>query len=155
MATVTSLYICIIYISKHISITLIHYHLIFLLYVTLFLLHVLYLWHILYLYFFCIPISSTLHIPILIMSLVYVFFICRFYDLLHSSLSYLYYCILSYYRCSSCTFHILLSCTIPILHIHLYVLILSILYFVLLYTFITFLVFIYLFSYQFILYYLF
>ena len=89
------------------------------------------------------------------MSLVYVFFIFRFYELLHSSLSYLYYCILSYYRCSSCTFHILLSCTIPIFHIHLYVLILSILYFVLLYTFITFLVFIYLFSYQFILYYLF
>ena len=72
------------------------------------------------------------------MSLVYVFFIFRFYDLLHSSLSYLYYCILSYYRCSSCTFHILLSCTILILHIHLYVLILSILYFVLLYTFHTF-----------------
>ena len=72
------------------------------------------------------------------MSLVYVFFIFRFYDLLHSSLSYLYYCILSYYRCSSCTFHILLSCTIPILHIHLYVPILSILYFVLLYTFYTF-----------------
>ena len=89
------------------------------------------------------------------MSLVYVFFIFRFYDLLHSSLSYLYYCILSYYMCSSCTFHILLSCTIPILHIHLYVLILSILYFVLLYTFCTFLMLIYLFSYQVVRYFLF
>ena len=144
-----------LYISKHISITLISYHLIFILHVKLFLLHVLCLWHILYLYFFCIPISSTLHIPILIMSLVYVFFIFLFYDLLHSSLSYLYYRILSCYMRSSCTFHILLSCTIPILHIHLYILILSILFFVLLYTFYTFLVFIYLISYQVILYFLF
>ena len=127
-----------LYISKHISITLIPYHLIFLLHVKIFLLHVLYLWHILYLYFFCIPISSTLHIPILIMSLVYVFFIFRFYDLLHSSLSYLYYRILSCYMRSFCTFHIMLSCTIHILHIHLYILILSIIYFVLLYTFYTF-----------------
>ena len=71
--------------SIHISITSIPYHLIFLLHVNLFLLHVLCLWHILYLYFFCIPISSTLHIPILIMSLVYVFFIFRFY---------VFYCIL-------------------------------------------------------------
>ena len=47
------------------------------------------------------------------MSLVYVFFIFRFYNLLHSSLSYLYYRILSCYRRSSCTFHILLSYTIP------------------------------------------
>ena len=73
----------------------------------------------------------------------------------HSSLSYLYYRIRSCYMLSSCTFHILLSCTIHILHIHLYVHILSIIYFVLSYTFITFLVFIYLFSYQFILYFLF
>ena len=72
-----------------------------------------------------------------IMSLVYVFFIFRFYVLLHSSLSYLYYRILSCYMRPSCTFHILLSCTIHILHIHLYVLILSIIYFVLLYTFCT------------------
>ena len=84
---------------------------------------------------FCIPISSTLHIPILIMSLVYVFFIFRFYDLLHSSLSYLYYRILSCYMRSFCTFHILLSYTIHILHIHLYILIISIIYFVFLYTF--------------------
>ena len=124
-----------LYISKHISITLIPYHLIFLLHVKLFLLHVLCLWHILYLYFFYIPISSTLHIPILIMSLVYVFFIFRFYDLLHSSLSYLYYRRLSCYMRSFCTFHILLSYTIHILHIHFYILILSIIYFELLYTF--------------------
>ena len=69
------------------------------------------------------------------MSLVYIFFIFQFYDLLHSSLSYLYSRILSCYMRSSCTFHILLSCTIHILHIHLYVLILSIIYFVLSYTF--------------------
>ena len=43
----------------------------------------------------------------------------------HSSFSYLYYRILSYYMLLSCTFHILSSCIIPILHIHLYVLILS------------------------------
>ena len=43
MATVTSLYIYIIYIS----ITLIPYHLIFLLHVNLFLSHVLCLWHLL------------------------------------------------------------------------------------------------------------
>ena len=69
------------------------------------------------------------------MSLVYIFFIFRFYDLLHSSLSYLYSRILSCYMRSSCTFHVLLSCTIHILHIHLYVLILSIIYFMLSYTF--------------------
>ena len=63
----------------------------------------------------------------------------------HSSLSYLYYRIRSCYMFPSCTFHILLSCTIHKLHIHLYVHILSIIYFVLSYTFITFLVFIYLF----------
>ena len=126
------------HISIHISTTSIPYHFIFLLHVKLFLLHVLCIWHILYLYFFCIPISSTLPIPILIMSLVYVFFIFRFYDLLNSSLSYLYYHILSDYMRSFCTFHILLSCTIHILHIHLYILILSIIYFVLLYTFYTF-----------------
>ena len=94
------------HISIHISITLIPYHLIFLLHVNLFLLHVLCLWHILYLYFFCIHISilyiflylSCVHLSRLsyifsmflfffrlhIMSLVYVFFIFRFYDLLHS-----------------------------------------------------------------------
>ena len=43
----------------------------------------------------------------------------------HSSFSYLYYLILSCYMFSSCTFHILSSCAIDILHIHLYVLILS------------------------------
>ena len=43
----------------------------------------------------------------------------------HSSFSYLYYRILSYYKLLSCTFHILPSYTIHILHIHLYVLILS------------------------------
>ena len=43
----------------------------------------------------------------------------------HSSFSYLYYRILSYYMLLSCTFHIPSSCTIHILHIHLYVLILS------------------------------
>ena len=43
----------------------------------------------------------------------------------HSSFSYLYYHILSYYMLLSCTFHILSSCIIHILHIHLYVLILS------------------------------
>ena len=43
----------------------------------------------------------------------------------HSSFSYLYYRIHSYYMLLSCTFHILSSCTIHILHIHLYVLILS------------------------------
>ena len=86
-----------LYISKHISITLIPYHLIFLLHVNLFLLPVLCHWHILYLYFLCIPISilyiflylSCVHLSRLsyvfsmflfifrlhIMSLVYVFFI--------------------------------------------------------------------------------
>ena len=78
MATVTSLYICIIYISIHISITLIPYHLIFLLHINLFLLHVLCLWHLLYLYFFCIPISSTLHIPILILCSSFTLVICLF-----------------------------------------------------------------------------
>ena len=43
----------------------------------------------------------------------------------HSSYSYLYYRILSCYMLSSCTFHILSSWTSRILHIHLYVLILS------------------------------
>ena len=43
----------------------------------------------------------------------------------YSSYSYLYYRILSCYMLSSCTFHILSSYTIRILHIHLYVLILS------------------------------
>ena len=60
-----------------------------------------------------------------------------------SSFGSMIYCILHFHTLLSYTF--LLSCTIPILHIHLYVLILSILYFVLLYTFCTFLVFIYLF----------
>ena len=78
MATVTSLYICIIYISIHISITLIPYHLIFLLHVNLFLSHVLCLWHLLYLYVLCIPISSTLHIPILILCSSFTLVICLF-----------------------------------------------------------------------------
>ena len=43
----------------------------------------------------------------------------------HSSFSYLYYRILSYYMLLFCTFHILSSYTIHILHIHLCVLILS------------------------------
>ena len=43
----------------------------------------------------------------------------------YSSFSYLYYHILSYYMFLSCTFHMLSSCNIHILHIHLYVLILS------------------------------
>ena len=46
-----------------------------------------------------------------------IFFYYMFYDLLHSSLSYLYYCILSYYMCSSYTFHILLSCY-PVLFLY-------------------------------------
>ena len=41
------------------------------------------------------------------------------------SFSYLYYHILSYYMLLSCTFHMVSSCAIHILHIHLYVLILS------------------------------
>ena len=106
---------------------------------SVFLFRVLYI----FLYLSCVHLSRLLYVFSMFLffvklhslSLVYVFFIFRFYDLLHSSLSYLYYCILSYYMCSSCTFHILLSCTIPILHIHLYVLILSIIYFVLSYTF--------------------
>ena len=67
-----------LYISKHISITLIPYHLIFLLHVKLFLLHVLCLWHIplsilfLYSYFY------TLHIPILIMCSSFTLVICLF-----------------------------------------------------------------------------
>ena len=126
---------------------------------SIFLFRVLYI----FLYLSCVHLSRLsyvfsmflLFVRLHSMSLVYVFFIFRFYNLLHSSLSYLYYRILSCYMRSSCTFHILLSYTIPIIHIHLYVLILSILYFVLLYTFCTFLVFIYLFSYQVILYFLF
>ena len=114
-----------LYISKHISITLIPYHLIFLLHVNLFLLLVPCLWHILYLYFFCIPISilyiflylSCVHLSRLsyvfsmflfffrlyIMSLVYVFFIFRFYDLLHSMYYYIYFT----YICTFLIYHIL------------------------------------------------
>ena len=81
-----------------------------------------------FLYLSCVHLSRLLYVFSMFlffvrlhsMSLVYVFFIFRFYDLLHSSLSYLYYRILSCYMRSSCTFHILLSCTIPILHIHLF-----------------------------------
>ena len=114
------------HISIHISITLIPYHLIFLLHVNLFLLHVLCLWHIPYLYFFCIPISilytflylSCVHPSRLsyvffsmflfffrlhIMSLVYVFFIFRFYDLLHSMYYYIYFT----YFCTFLFYHIL------------------------------------------------
>ena len=65
-------------ISIHISITLILYHLIFLLHVNLFLLHVLCLWHILYLYFFLYSYFYTLHIPILIMCSSFMLVICLF-----------------------------------------------------------------------------
>ena len=150
-----------LYISKHISITLIPYHLIFLLHVNLFFSYMFYVFGISFIYTFfvflfrvlyiflylsCVHLSRLLYVfsmflffvRLYSMSLVYVFFIFRFYDLLHYALSYLYYRILSCYMRSSCIFHILLSCTIPILHIHLYILILSILFFVLLYTFCTF-----------------
>ena len=106
MATATSLYICISYIytyfynfnslSSYIPIAC-----------QSFSVHILCLWHILYLYFLCIPIFilyiflylSCVHLfpgchvffsmflfffRLHIMSLVYVFFIFQFYDLLHS-----------------------------------------------------------------------
>ena len=99
---------------------------------SVFLFRVLYI----FLYLSCVHLSCLLYVFSMFlffvrlhsMSLVYVFFIFRFYDLLHYSLSYLYYRILSCYMRSSCTFHILLSCTIPILHIHLYFCILSVLF---------------------------
>ena len=109
-----------------------------------------------YIFLYDLVLSYTLHLCFHILRFMY----CSFHILFScytfpSSLSYLYYRILSCYMCSSCIFHILLSCTIHILLIHLHVLILSIIYFVLLYTFCTFLVFIYLFLYQVILYFLF
>ena len=69
-----------------------------------------------------------LHISFLILYLYHVSFhvvATRPCYTFHSSFSYLYYCILSYYMLLSYTFHILSSCTIHILHIHLYILILS------------------------------
>ena len=69
-----------------------------------------------------------LHISFLILYLYHVSFhvvATRPCYTFHSSFSYLYYRILSYYMLLSCTVHILSSCTIHILHIHLYVLILS------------------------------
>ena len=75
-----------------------------------------------------ITLCVLLHISFLIMYLYHVSFhvvATRPCYTFHSSFSYLYYCILSYYMLLSCTFHILSSYTIHILHIHLYVLILS------------------------------
>ena len=126
MATVTSLYICISYLytyfynfnslSSYIPIAC-----------QSFSVHILCLWHILYLYFFCIPISilyiflylSCVHLfpgchmsffsrflfffKLHIMSLVYVFFIFRFYDLLHSMYYYIYFT----YICTFLFYHIL------------------------------------------------
>ena len=69
-----------------------------------------------------------LHISFLILSLYHVSFpvvAIRLFYTSYSSFSYLYYRILSYYMLLSCTFHIPSSCVIHILHIHLYVLILS------------------------------
>ena len=69
-----------------------------------------------------------LHISFLILYLYHVSFhvvATRPCYTFHSSFSDLYYCILSYYMLLSCTFHMLSSCIIHILHIHLYVLILS------------------------------
>ena len=69
-----------------------------------------------------------LHISFLRLCTYHVFFhvvaTCPCYTF-HSSFSYLYYHILSYYMLLSFTFHLLSSCTIHILHIHLYGLILS------------------------------
>ena len=94
------------HISIHISITSIPYHPIFLLHVNLFLLHVLCLWHIpfsilfLYFYTYHVFIFHSCHMSfsmflfffrLHIMSLVYVFFIFRFYDLLHSMYYYIYF----------------------------------------------------------------
>ena len=87
------------HISIHISITLIPYHLIFLLHVNLFLLHVLCLWHILYLYFFCIPIS-----------ILYIFLYLSCVHL--SRLSYVFFNVpmlfqVTYHVSSLCLFHLL------------------------------------------------
>ena len=111
------------HISIHISITLIPYHLIFLLHVNLFLLHVLCLLHILYLYFFCIPIS-----------ILYIFLYLSCVHL--SRLSYVFFNVpilfqVTYHVSSLCLFHLSVLSFIAfyvllhILHIHLYVLILS------------------------------
>ena len=106
------------HISIHISITSIPYHLIFLLHVNLFLLHVLCLWHIpfsilfLYFYTYHVFIFHACHMSfsmflfffrLHIMSLVYVFFIFRFYDLLHSMYYYIYFT----YICTFLFYHIL------------------------------------------------
>ena len=86
--------------------------------------------------------SSLFHLSVLCLITFYVLLhisflrLCIYYVLFHvmairpcytfhSSFSYLYYHILSYYMLLSCTFHMLSSCTIHILHIHLYILILS------------------------------
>ena len=117
MVTITSLYICISSIY-----TYFYYFNSLSSYIPIacqsFSVHILCLWHILYLYFFCIPISilytflylSCVHLfpgchmsfsmflfffRLHIMSLVYIFFIFRFYDLLHSIYYYIYH-LLSY-----------------------------------------------------------
>ena len=69
-----------------------------------------------------------LHISFLRLCIYHVLFhavATRLFYTSHSSFSYLYYHILSNYMILSCTFHMLSSYTIYILHIHLYVLILS------------------------------
>ena len=86
--------------------------------------------------FVCFHLILFMYYTFICLLLVLVFFIFQFYVLFHivatrpcctfhSSFSYLYYHILSYYMLLSCTFHMLSSCTIHILYIHLYVLILS------------------------------
>ena len=143
-----------LYISKHIFITLIPYHLIFLLHVKLFLLLVLCLWHIplsilfLYSYFY------TLHIPILIMCSSFTLVICLFnvpifFFRLHiMSLVYVFSSFGSMIYCILCT----ITYIIPYLSHILCLFLVTCLYRILS---LLFLVFIYLFSYQFILYYLF
>ena len=106
------------HIPIHISITSIPYHLIFLLHANLFLLHVLCLWHIplsilfLYSYTYHVFIFHACHMSfsmflfffrLQMMSLVYVFFNFRLYDLLHSMYYYIYFT----YICTFLSYHIL------------------------------------------------
>ena len=97
-----------LYISKHISITLIPYHLIFLLHVNLFLFHVLCLWHILYLYFLCILIS-ILYI-FLYLSCVHLFPGCHMSFSSFSSMTYYILCTITYIISYPIPISCLLSC---------------------------------------------
>ena len=129
MATVTSLYICISYIYTYSYnfnyLSSLHSYCMSI----FFLLHVLCLWHIslsilfLYSYTYHVFIFHACHMSfsmflffsrLHIMSLVYVFFICPFYDLLHSMYYYVYH-IIPYLSHILCLF--LVTCLYRILNL--------------------------------------